>query len=221
MSKELERAILAPAPSWQAGAPPKPYSKEWFIAETTYGDRVVLVALPEDYTYDFKTADETHIKADKIKRWMQFPDSQFLFPNEQPAPKQKILATEPTDEMVIAAMRAMEKCQPERLRYTERQKWHVNDMQGMRAALKAAFALMQPVPERLMPTPFTVEKVARLLCYERVAPACDCKQQGIPCKAPIENLLHESNPIRYQAEAVAKFIRPVPEQSIPASTATP
>ena len=144
-----------------------------------------------------------------------------LMIDDEPVPEQKILATEPTDEMVIAAMRAMEKCQPERLRYTERQKWHVNDMQGMRAALKAAFALMQPVPERLMPTPFTVEQVARLLCYERVAPACDCKQQGIPCKAPIENLLHESNPIRYQAEAVAKFIRPVPEQSIPASTATP
>lgn len=63
--------------AWFDGAPPKPWSQEWFIAETTYGDRVVLRALPDDWTYDFKTADETYIKSDKIKRWMQFPDSDF------------------------------------------------------------------------------------------------------------------------------------------------
>lgn len=63
---------------WHDGAPPKPWCDEWFIAQTTYGDRVVLTALPEEWTYDFKTADDTYIKADKIKRWMQFPDSQFL-----------------------------------------------------------------------------------------------------------------------------------------------
>lgn len=63
---------------WHEGAPPKPYSEEWFIAETTFGDRVVLKALPEEYSYDFKTADETYIKRDKIKRWMQFPDSDYI-----------------------------------------------------------------------------------------------------------------------------------------------
>lgn len=66
---------------WRDGAPPHPWEKEWFIAETTYGDRVVLKALPEEYTYDFKTADETYIKRDKIKRWMQFPDSNYIAPD--------------------------------------------------------------------------------------------------------------------------------------------
>lgn len=63
---------------WHDGEPPFPWSEEWFIAETTYGDRVVLRALPEDYAYDYKTADETYIKAETIKRWMQFPDSEFV-----------------------------------------------------------------------------------------------------------------------------------------------
>lgn len=65
---------------WRNGWPPHPWDKEWFIAETTYGDRVVLRALPEEYSYDFKTADETYIKKDKIKRWMQFPDSAYVAP---------------------------------------------------------------------------------------------------------------------------------------------
>ena len=79
------RAALAarPAPTaleWRPGAPPKPWSMEWFIAETTYGDRVVLTALPDEWSYDFKTADDTHIMADRIKRWMQFPGSEFISP---------------------------------------------------------------------------------------------------------------------------------------------
>lgn len=65
---------------WRNGAPPKPWSEEWFIAQTTYGDRVVLRALPEEYSYDFKTADETYIKRDKIAKWMQFPDSEYIAP---------------------------------------------------------------------------------------------------------------------------------------------
>jgi hypothetical protein len=69
---------------WRDGAPPHPWEKEWFIAETTYGDRVVLKALPEEYTYDFKTADDTYIKRDKIKRWMQFPDSFYIAPEADP-----------------------------------------------------------------------------------------------------------------------------------------
>lgn len=71
---------------WRDGAPGNPWDKEWFIAETTYGDRVVLTALPKEWTYDFKTADETYIKADKIKRWMQFPDSQFIASDAMPQP---------------------------------------------------------------------------------------------------------------------------------------
>jgi hypothetical protein len=63
---------------WHAGFPPKPFCDEWFIAVTTFGDRVVLKALPEDYSYDFKTADETYIMKEKIRCWMQFPDSKFI-----------------------------------------------------------------------------------------------------------------------------------------------
>ena len=72
---------------WLDGSPPKPYGNEWFIAETTYGDRVVLKTLPDDYSYDYKTADETYIKADKIRRWMQFPDSNYCSPRPEPARK--------------------------------------------------------------------------------------------------------------------------------------
>lgn len=86
--RSLEAAIAAylthageeavPVGQWLKGAPSKPWSEEWFIAVTTYGDRVVLRALPEEYHYDFRTADDTYIKADKIKCWMQFPDSSYL-----------------------------------------------------------------------------------------------------------------------------------------------
>lgn len=80
----VERKAEPVAWQWRNGAPPKPWSDEWFIAETTYGDRVVLRSLPEDWTYDFKTADDTYIKADKIKRWMQFPDSHYIPPPAAP-----------------------------------------------------------------------------------------------------------------------------------------
>lgn len=66
-----------PTPDWREGEPPHPWNKEWFIAITIYGDRVVLRALPEEYAYDYTTADGTYIKAEKIKKWMQFPDSEF------------------------------------------------------------------------------------------------------------------------------------------------
>lgn len=70
-----------PVLQWRDGAPPKPWDEEWFIADTTFG-RAVLRALPEEWAYDFTTADETYIKADKIKRWMQFPDSNFISPDQ-------------------------------------------------------------------------------------------------------------------------------------------
>ena len=74
----------ARALAWIPGEPPKPYRSEWFIAETIHGDRVVLTALPEEYTYDYKTADDTYLMARNIKRWMQFPDSEYV-PIENPA----------------------------------------------------------------------------------------------------------------------------------------
>ena len=62
---------------WNEGAPPHPYDKEWFIAVTIYGERVVLRALSEENTYDYKTADETYMLRKNVKRWMQFPDSEY------------------------------------------------------------------------------------------------------------------------------------------------
>ncbi|EJO27581.1 hypothetical protein [Achromobacter marplatensis] len=65
---------------WRDGAPPFPQNQEWFIAETTYGDRVVLCALPEGMRHDYKTADGTYLKSTRVKRWMQFPDCEYLPP---------------------------------------------------------------------------------------------------------------------------------------------
>lgn len=63
---------------WIDGIPVHPWDTEWFIAELDNGDRVVLKALPKEYTYDFKTADETYLAKRRISRWMQFPDSEFV-----------------------------------------------------------------------------------------------------------------------------------------------
>jgi len=67
---------------WIDGEPPHPWNKEWFIAITIYDDRVVLKSLPEEYTYDYTTADGTYMKAKNIKKWMQFPDSEFISPKQ-------------------------------------------------------------------------------------------------------------------------------------------
>jgi hypothetical protein len=79
-AKAAPAAPVQTAP-WLDGEPPHPWNQEWFIAETIYGDRVVLKALPEDHTYDYKTADETYMAARNIKRWMQFPDSEYVAPD--------------------------------------------------------------------------------------------------------------------------------------------
>jgi hypothetical protein len=92
---------------WREGPPPKPWGEEWFIALTTYGDRVVLRALPEEHSYDFKTADETYIKADRIAKWMQFPDSQFVAPRP-PAPTSGV--TEAVDERTGEELSLCEAC---------------------------------------------------------------------------------------------------------------
>jgi hypothetical protein len=71
---------------WYAGEPPFPQNQEWFIAQTIYGDKVVLQALPKEFSYDYKTADETYMLAKNIKRWMQFPDCEFLPPEDTTTP---------------------------------------------------------------------------------------------------------------------------------------
>ncbi len=70
--------------TWHEGSPPFPQDQEWFIAETIYGDRVVLRSLDEGRehkgNYAFKTADQTYMKQEIVKRWMQFPDCGYLPP---------------------------------------------------------------------------------------------------------------------------------------------
>lgn len=63
---------------WIDGEPPFPQKEEWFIAETIYGDRVVLRALEKGTSYDYTTADKTYMMANNIKRWMQFPDGEYI-----------------------------------------------------------------------------------------------------------------------------------------------
>lgn len=70
--------------TWHDGQPPKPWRDEWFIAVMTNKSRVVLKSLPEEYSYQYTTADATYYKADKISKWMQFPDSDFISPTENP-----------------------------------------------------------------------------------------------------------------------------------------
>jgi len=84
LAAQVEAKIDAMSDSiWTPGYPKHPWDKEWFIAMTTYGDRVVLTALPEEYTYDFKTADETYMKKESIKAWMQFLDSEYVDPRTE------------------------------------------------------------------------------------------------------------------------------------------
>jgi hypothetical protein len=85
-----QAALAAPVQeplTWYEGAPPFPQDQEWFIAETIYGDRVVLRSLDEGRehkgNYAFKTADQTYMKQEIVKRWMQFPDCEYLPPAQE------------------------------------------------------------------------------------------------------------------------------------------
>ena len=63
---------------WHEGEPPKPYRDEWFIAILKNGTKSVLRSLPEEYSHDYKTADETYYTKGWVKKWMQFPNSNFI-----------------------------------------------------------------------------------------------------------------------------------------------
>ncbi|TXD58841.1 hypothetical protein FUT88_13245 [Ralstonia sp. TCR112] len=103
--KAAQSPQLAPL-TWYDGEPPFPQREEWFIAETIYGERVVLRALPEEYTYDYKTADETYMKAKNVKRWMQFPDCEFLPPKAAQSGQRAGVAEDARDAARYRWMRA-------------------------------------------------------------------------------------------------------------------
>jgi len=76
---EAEKArCFIPEGVWHEGCPRHPYGSEWFIAKLDNGQRVVLKELPEEHSYDYRTADETYYSAYRIAAWMQFPDSQYV-----------------------------------------------------------------------------------------------------------------------------------------------
>lgn len=88
LEAQLTTAQQSAQVEWLDGEPPFPWCDEWFIAVTAYGDKVVLTALPKEHTYDYKTADNTYFKADKIAKWAQFPDSEYIPYSQQSAQEQ-------------------------------------------------------------------------------------------------------------------------------------
>lgn len=64
--------------NWMPGTPNKVYGSEWFLAKLKDGSCSVLTALPEEYSYQYKTADETYYKKEHIIAWMQLPDSRYI-----------------------------------------------------------------------------------------------------------------------------------------------
>lgn len=81
---ELSKPAEQAAGCWRDGAPEHPWDSEWFLAETVHGEYVALKPLPDDFSYDFTTADGTYTKRSNIKRWAQLSDSSYIEP-EKPA----------------------------------------------------------------------------------------------------------------------------------------
>jgi hypothetical protein len=94
----------AAAHCWLLGEPPKRYRDEWFIAETTWGDRVVLRSLPDMHAHDYKTADDTYMLAKNVSRWMQFPDSEYV-----PAIQQEAAALRADAELLRELVAGLER----------------------------------------------------------------------------------------------------------------
>ena len=81
VSHERDLLRAAAAGKWREGAPQNPWDSEWFLADIG-GSYAVLRPLPEEYTYDFTTADETYFMRHRVKRWAQLSDSEFVQPTE-------------------------------------------------------------------------------------------------------------------------------------------
>lgn len=53
------------------------YASEWFIAKLKNGEYAALKALPEEYSYDYRTNDGTYYTKDWVVGWMQTPDTEY------------------------------------------------------------------------------------------------------------------------------------------------
>lgn len=60
------------------GRPPHGfYASEWFIAKLKNGQYAALKALPEEFSHDYRTNDETYYTKDWVVGWMQTPDTDY------------------------------------------------------------------------------------------------------------------------------------------------
>jgi hypothetical protein len=110
LGKQLAEARKA-AVIWSSGPIPKYIAEEGFLAKVKTGasvDRVVLSALPKEYSYDYTTLDSTFYKAETIVEWAQFPDSEYTSMDDQLAEARKALTEilaicyEELDDNIIA-----------------------------------------------------------------------------------------------------------------------
>ena len=69
---------------WNEGFPKQHFfdgdranEREWFLAVLKGGGIVALTSLPENYTYDFKTAEDTYIMKELVTKWSLLPGSQW------------------------------------------------------------------------------------------------------------------------------------------------
>ena len=70
----------------QDGRPPHGfYASEWFIAKLKNGQYAALKSLPEGYSHDYRTNDETYYTKDWVVGWMQTPDTEYRPNVETPA----------------------------------------------------------------------------------------------------------------------------------------
>lgn len=51
-----------------------------------------------------------------------------------------------------------------------------------------------------------IELVARAICREQDSPACWCKRNGAPCRAPLDELIDPHNEFSRQARAVIEAL---------------
>ncbi|MCW9471291.1 hypothetical protein ORL24_11080, partial [Klebsiella grimontii] len=67
------------------------YASEWFIAKLKNGEYAALKALPEEYSYDYRTNDGTYYTRDWVVGWMQTPDTEYR-PNVKTPATDRIVA---------------------------------------------------------------------------------------------------------------------------------
>ncbi|WP_404655973.1 hypothetical protein [Raoultella ornithinolytica] len=69
------------------------YASEWFIAKLKNGEYAALKALPEEYSYDYRTNDGTYYTRDWVVGWMQTPDTEYR-PNVKTPATDRIVAAQ-------------------------------------------------------------------------------------------------------------------------------